>query len=118
MAAGPTVHRHETLNASVNKPYPEYGDRAAVIYGSEAAPDLSFTRAPSKLSGLEDGVINNWRKRRAVQGARSDQSRDLKHGKGFTVMANAEFDALFGATDRDHEVQFRLLVHPDLARTG
>ena len=106
-----TVTHHQTLNASVNKPYPEYSDRAAVIYGSEAAPDLSFTRAPSKLSGLEDGVINNWRKRRAVKELEA-KSRDLKHGKGFTVMANTEFDALFGATDRDHEVQFRLLFTP------
>ena len=31
---------------------------------------------------------------------------------GFTVMSNREFDSLFGALDRNHEVQFRLLFTP------
>lgn len=106
-----TVTRYQTLHASVTKPYPVYADRPCIIYGNEAAPDLTFSRQPSSLSGLEDGLFNNWRKRRAVK-ALEAKSRDLKDGKGFTVMANAEFDALFGATDRDHEVQFRLLFTP------
>lgn len=106
-----TEVRHQTLHASVTKPHPEYADRPAVIYGNEAAPDLTFSRAPSSLSGLEDGLFNNWRKRRAVK-ALEAKSRDLTDGKHFTVMANTEFDALFGATDRDHEVQFRLLFTP------
>ena len=106
-----TVRRHQTLHASVTKPFPEYEDAPAIVYGNEAAPDLSFTRAPSSLSGLEDGLISNWRKRRAVKALES-RSRDLQRGGGFTVMSNTEFDALFGATDRDHEVQFRLLFTP------
>ena len=106
-----TVRRHQTLHASVTKPFPEYEDTPAVVYGNEAAPDLSFTRTPSSLSGLEDGLISNWRKRRAVK-ALEARARNLQDGGGFTVMANTEFDALFGATDRDHEVQFRLLFTP------
>lgn len=56
-------------------------------------------------------MINDWRIGRAVKQLES-KSRDLDHGGGFTVMANREFDALFAATDRDHEVQFRLLFTP------
>lgn len=104
-----SVTRHETLRASVTKPFPEYGNRSLIIYGNEAAPDLSFNRSPSSLSKLEDGFFNNWRKKRA-ENALEKKSRDLSDG--FTVMSNREFDSLFGAIDRDHEVQFRLLFTP------
>ncbi len=104
-----SVTRHETLRASVTKPFPEYGNRTLIIYGNEAAPNLSFSRSPSKLSKLEDGLINNWRKKRAEK-ALEKKSRDLT--ESFTVMSNREFDSLFGASNRDHEVQFRLLFTP------
>lgn len=106
-----TVIRRQTLHASVTKPFPEYAGRTVVIYGNEAAPDLSFSRSPSDLSKLEGGMISDWRIGRAVKQLET-KSRDLEHGGGFTVMANREFDALFAATDRDHEVQFRLLFTP------
>lgn len=101
-----TVTRHQTLHASVTKPFPNYGNRTFIIYGNEAAPDLSFSRTPSTLSKLEDGFINNWKKKRS-ENALEKKSRDLDNK--FTVMSNREFDSLFGATDRNHEVQFRLL---------
>jgi hypothetical protein len=104
-----SVTKHETLRASVTKPFPDYGNRTFIIYGNEAAPDLSFSRSPSSLSKLEDGFINNWRKKRA-ENALEKKSRDLNNN--FTVMSNREFDSLFAASDRDHEVQFRLLFTP------
>lgn len=106
-----TVSRSERLDASVTKPFPEFTDEVRLIYGNQAAPDLSFSRAPSSLSGLDEGLINNWRKDRAIKKLEAI-SRDLSDGSDFTVMANREFDALFGATNRDHEVQFRLLFTP------
>ena len=36
----------------------------------------------------------------------------MKNGGQFQEMANSEFDVLFGANDRDHEVQFRLMYTP------
>ena len=106
-----TVRRSQTLHASVTKPFPEYADDAVLIYGNQAAPDLSFSRKPSTLSGLSDGMVNNWRKSRAIKKLET-KSRKLDGNSAFTVMANREFDALFGATDRDNEVQFRLLFTP------
>jgi hypothetical protein len=106
-----TATRHQTLHASVTKPFPEYGHSPIVIYGNEAAPDLSFSRVPSKLSHLEEGLLNNWKKGRAIKRLEA-QSRNIAKGKDFTIMANREFEALFGATNRDHEVQFRLLFTP------
>jgi hypothetical protein len=106
-----TVTKHETLNASLERAYPVYGNRTFIIYGNEAASELSFSRTPSDLSKLDEGAINNWKKRRAIKKLEV-KSREIIEGKSFTVMSNREFDALFGATDRDHEVQFRLLFTP------
>ncbi len=101
-----TVSKSETLRASVDKPFPEYGEDTFIIYGNESAPDLSFSRKPSKLSNLGDGFISRWRKNSAVKELEA-KSRDMKND--FTLMSNREFDSFFGATDRDNEVQFRLL---------
>lgn len=103
-----TVTRFETLRASVTKPFPEYAEEPVVIFGNEAAPDLTFSRGPSALSGADDGLIARWRKQRAIRRLEAKSRRGVTDG-GFTVMANREFDALFNATDRNHEVQFRLL---------
>lgn len=106
-----TRTRHETLRASIERPFPEYENRTFIVYGNEAAPDLVFSRSPSKLSKLEDGLFDKWRKNRAIRKL-EEKSRDVGEGSTFTVMANREFDALFDATDRNHEVQFRLLFTP------
>ncbi|MBB5606771.1 MULTISPECIES: MAG1210 family protein [unclassified Janthinobacterium] len=106
-----TRTRHETLRASIERPMPAYENRTFIVYGNEAAPDLVFSRHPSKLSQLEDGFFDKWRKNRAIKKLEA-KSRDVGEGNSFTVMANREFDALFDATDRNHEVQFRLLFTP------
>lgn len=106
-----TETRHETLRASVERPFPEYDNQTFIVFGNEAAPDLVFSRSPSKLSKLEDGFFDKMKKNRAIKKLEA-KSRDIGEGKTFTVMANREFDALFDATDRNHEVQFRLLFTP------
>jgi hypothetical protein len=107
------VQRTQTLTASVVKPFPEYQVRSTIIYGHEIAPNLSFTRGPSNLSGLEDGFMNNRRKESAIKKIEKKARKDIKTGSGdLTVMSNKEFEALFNATDRDHEVEFRLLFTP------
>lgn len=103
-----TVHRSQTLTATVTKPYPYYQTRTTLLYGHHAVPGLSFSRSPSRLSGLEDGAINDWRKDRAVKKVERKARRATTKGtSGFTVMANTEFEALFKAHDRNDEVGFR-----------
>ncbi len=105
-----TVQRSQTLTASSVHDFPEYRMQTSLLYGHEAAPDLSFSRTPSKLSGREDGTMTNWRKEHAIKKVEKQARKDVKRGDGqLTLMANREFEALFNATDRDHEVQFRLL---------
>ena len=106
-----TRTRHETLRASIERPFPEYENQTFIVYGNEAAPDLVFSRQPSELSKLEDGLIDKWRTNRAIKKLEA-KSRDIGEGNTFTVMSNREFDALFDAKDRNHEVQFRLLFTP------
>ena len=108
-----TVQRSQTLTASVNKPYPMYQNRSAIVYGHEAAPNLTFSRVPSKLSGIEEGTFNDWKKARAIKKVEKIARKDVKSGRGdFTVMSNKEFESLFKAVDRDNEIEFRLLFTP------
>jgi len=100
------VTKHETLYASVDKPYPEYHTEKFLIYGNEAAPDLSFSRTPT---GLADGSL--FDKTRLKWRISSQQEKARKNIE-YTVTSNRVFNALFNADDRDHEIQFRLLFTP------
>ena len=110
-----TVRKTETLHASVNKPCPYFRNEKFVIYGNEAASKLTFSRQPSDLSGLDDGFFDSWRKRGEIKKLEA-LSRNLDDDLGYTMMPNKEFEALFHTTDRNDEVEFRLLFTP-LAQT-
>lgn len=101
-----TVTRYETLRASVTKPIPRYSREKVLIYGNDAAPDLSFSRQPSGFgdNDLFDGIRKKWRLSRLKA-----YSRNLKDDSNFTLMSNHEFETWFHAKDRNHEVEFRLL---------
>lgn len=104
-----TVQKSEQLSAWVSKPFPEFVNDSVVIYGHDAAPDLSFSRSPSNISDKEGKALEN-RVNRAVKKVERQARKGVKSGTGnLTVMANSEFEAIFHATDRDHETQFRLL---------
>ena len=105
------VTRNQTLTASCNKPAPVYERRHFLIYGNDAAPNLSFSRSPSRLSGKEKGVFNNLQKRYQLAKLRAF-SRNLDAASQYTMMANEDFELLFNAKDRDHEIEFRLLFTP------
>jgi hypothetical protein len=104
------VTRTQTLIAHVSKPFPEYFPDAFLFLGTEAAPNLAFSRAPSKLSALE-GKTAQRRVERTVKKLEK-QARKTQEGNNFTVTANQDFDALFHAVDRNDEVQFRVLFTP------
>ncbi len=105
------VRKFETLRAYVTKPIPVYAERKLLVYGSDAAPNLSFSREPSGLTGKEGefwaGVRKKWRLSRLKA-----YSRNLDDDSNFTLMANHEFETWFHAKDRNNEVEFRLLFTP------
>lgn len=106
-----TVQRSQTLYASVEKPKPYYTYFTHLVYGNEAAPDLSFTHEPSHAEKMSEKELAKKVKKGEKELAKMEKQA-LKEGKMFNSMGNVEFDILFGATDRDHDVQFRLLFTP------
>lgn len=111
-----TRHRSETLFASVVKPKPYYHTNTFLAYGCQAAPDLTFTHKTQHSEDLsEKGLERKIEK--GEKKLKKKARRALTNGGTFQEMANSEFDVLFGATDRDHEVQFRLMFTP-LAQTS
>lgn len=105
------VTRTQTLTASVTRPAPDYTRPKFVIYGNEAASDLSFSRSPSSLSSSDGGFIDRLRLKSKVKKLEK-KSRDFTDDSQFTIMANKEFDALFYSIDRNHEIQYRALFTP------
>lgn len=101
----------EVLRATVTKPFPVYFPVAFVLFGSDAAPNLVFSREPSKHSGQEDTFFNRLAKRRTTKELEAF-SRNLDDEYGFTMMPNREFETLFHAKDRSDEREFRLLFTP------
>ncbi len=102
------IHRTQVLTATVTKPKPVYGNTKVLIYGNDAVPALSFSRTPSDLSGIGDGVVARMRKKRRLKKLEKF-SRNLDDESQFTLMGNREFETLFHAKDRDNEVEFRVL---------
>ena len=101
----------QTLTAESIHPAPAYWDETRLIYGSEVAPHLHFSRSPSGMSGKSEKELDKFIKGRVKELDKKEQAA-IKKGKTFTKLGNDEFDALFGADDRDHEVEYRLLFTP------
>ncbi|MCQ2397259.1 MAG: hypothetical protein MJ106_06145, partial [Lentisphaeria bacterium] len=106
-----TVTRSETLTTSVDAPIPSYAVEKFVIYGNEAAPDLTFSRGPSALSDAGDGWFDKRRMKSELKKLKKF-SENLDDESQYTLMSNHDFEVLFHAVDRDHEIQFRLLYTP------
>lgn len=105
------VRRTETLYAEVSKPIPVYSQKKLLIYGNDAAPNLTFSREPSGLVDGGGGIGNWWRKRRRLK-ALENFSRNLDDESQFTLMNNREFETWFHTPNRNNEVEFRLLFTP------
>ena len=101
----------QTLTATIYKPAPFYYHDTYLVYGSDAAGNLSFSRGPSKANSMTDEQI-----RKASE--KYDKTLDkltqeaIKKEKSFQRLGNAEFEYLFNALDRDNNMEFRLLFTP------
>ena len=105
------VHHSQTLTAHVTKPRPEYFDETWLAYGNEAAPRLSFSRTPSDANKMDEKQLKKYVDSFCRDLEKKTQKRGLDQ-KPFTIMSNEEFEALFKATNRDNDVEFRLLFTP------
>ena len=110
-----TIPVTETLRATVNEPEPWYYKDTWLIFGSDAAPDLSFSRKKNpSVSNLDDKGLEKYCKK--FSDSLDKKVRKEIGNDSFTRLSNTEFEAMFNALDRDHETQFRLLFTP-LAQT-
>ncbi|MBR4124744.1 MAG: hypothetical protein IKR13_00945 [Victivallales bacterium] len=109
-----TVTRHETLHATVTKPSPVYTETSCVLYGNDAAPNLTFTHKPTGIAG-KDGLWAKMKKKHEFKKLKKF-SENLDDASQYTMMSNHDFEVLFHADDRNDEVEFRLLFTP-LAQT-
>lgn len=105
------VTHSQTLIAEITKPAADYFHETWLVYGNEAAPRLSFSREPSNANNMNDKQIKKF-----AEDFERDLERKIRNGsinnKSLTIMGNNEFEALFDATNRDHDVEFRLLFTP------
>ena len=105
------VLRTQTLHATVSKPYPYYSYKTALNYGHQSAPDLRFSRVATDVETLTDKQVEK-RVKKGQKKLQKKAEKALAQGQEFTEMTNSEFEVLFGATNRNHEVQFRMLFSP------
>ncbi len=106
-----TTVRSEILTAYYTHPAPVFSEIPVTIYGNLAAPDLSFSRRPSGHGSDDDKDLARFVEKEEKK-LRDRAEEAVQKGGSFQPLANTEFEALFGAYDRDHEVQFRLLMTP------
>lgn len=101
----------QTLHASVVHDAPFYGGITKLIYGNDAAPNLTFSRKPKSGSRLEGKERDKYvEKEMAAILKKSDKA--VTSGGTFTPIGNDEFDVMFGGLDRNNEVEYRLLFTP------
>ena len=111
-----THHHSQTLTARVVKPAPKYSYDGYLLYFNDAAPNLSFSRLSAGISDLSERKID---KKIKSDAKRFDKMAEkaIKTGGTYTIFGNDEFESLFDGTDRNHELEYRLLFTP-LAQRG
>ena len=109
-----TVHRSQVLTASVTKPCPQYTDCTYLIYGNEAASNLVFSRKPSNLSGLEEKKQDKKvaKEAKKLDNRAKKELMDNDDTTNYSRFSNDEFEVIFGGTDRNNELEYRLLFTP------
>ena len=106
----------QTLHATVTKPKPFYHTQVVLHYCAQGGPDLSFSRDASHLNQKNERQIERF-VRRGERKLDRKTEKAIAQNQDFMSMSNSEFEVLFDALDRDHEVQFRALFTP-LAQTN
>ena len=102
-------HHTQTLHATVVKPKPFFNPETRLIYGNDAAPDLCFSHEKTHAERMSENKLKSFVK---GEGKKIHKMAQKGVESGFTEMANVEFDAIFNGTERNNEVQFRLLFTP------
>ena len=106
-----TVTHTQTLTAHVTKPCPEYSVQTQLMLASDAAPKLSFKREPAGLAGKSEKDVNKFVAKFEKQDEKAAQ-KAVKKGESYTKMTNSKFEAYLNSSDRNNEIEYRLLFTP------
>lgn len=106
-----TRTRTQTLTATLSKPCPYYDEETILSYGSQAAPKLRFSRSAAHHEKLSDKDISKLIKK-GERGLSERAEKSISEGGAFQPLTNTEFEVLFGALDRDNEIEFRVMYTP------
>ena len=111
------VTRTQIIRASIKKPASRYYNHEQLIFASPAAPELTFSRQPTfNLSNqkMSERKIAKFIKSQNKEQRKLEKSHlmDNDDTTNYTMMANDEFEAMFNSTDRNNEVEFRLMFTP------
>ena len=106
-----TVTESQTLVATVVRPKPVYRPVTYLFYGCDAAEELHFDRKPTVPADADDKKIDGM-VRKGEKELEKKARRAVNNGETFNKLANSEFEVLFGADNRDNEMQFRMMFTP------
>lgn len=101
----------QTLTASLVRPKQVFNDAITLVYANNASEHLTFSREPGFIHELTPRKLARHIKKK-TKALRKKSDRAISKGESFLEMGNPEFDVLFNALDRDHEVEFRVLFTP------
>lgn len=104
-----TVHHTQTLTATITRPAARYYLDTVLLYANEAAPRLSFSRNKGEGNSINEKDLSKFE---AKWDKKLHKMQEQKVKSTFTPLSNSKFEGLFGAFDRDNEVEFRLLFTP------
>lgn len=102
---------YQTLTATIQRPFPNYNEQSYILYGNEAAPNLIFSRTDSDAENMTQKQIDK-EVTRVEKRLKKKARKAVKKGDDFTLMSHSEFEVLWHATDRNNELEFRLLFTP------
>lgn len=105
------VEHSQTLHAVTYHDVPVFDTWVETIFDSPIADNLSFSREPFGVKNMSDRKVNR-RIKSTYKKYKKQEIKSMKSDKQITLLENEDFEALFGAIDRNDEMQFRLLFTP------
>lgn len=109
-----TIHHSQILTGYVYRMAPSYRYSTYLVYGNEAAPKLSFSRFPTDVENMNDKQIEKFVKKevKKLDKKESKSLTDKDPNTNYSRFGNDEFEAIFGGTNRNNDVEYNLLFTP------
>lgn len=105
------VIHNQTLRAMTWHEQPDYDTHVETIFSSPIAEELCFSREPFGVKKMSDKKVTRKIKS-TYKKYKKKEIKNINIEKSLTLLENEDFEGLFGAFDRDNEMQYRELFTP------